>query len=278
MEILNDGLRSVARNLRTVLLGAALVVLVGGAYGFASIYALHALYPEWVEAAEQLAAAKAASASGDTTNTAELATIPTLGPPPLAYGAVDLAIKLLYAAAISVLYAVLFATLGRAIDRPLWKCEVPIEAVRRFFMPWFILNLVMTLLINVQGNASSRDVSDAIEILQFLLGPFIIPLGACVMHRGALNWEEIGPTLAPIGRQLRLFIAVLWLGMLLYFFQQIAAELLPGGPDALAQRVVAAALADIPIWLIEAVIFCMAWRICMLDRDAGPATADDLDE
>lgn len=262
MDLIDDGLRSLARNFSTLLLGSVLVFIVSGAYYFATALALDTLYPELLVAAGQARAAA-------ETNTGEIITMPSLGQPPLAYVLVNILSEVALAIAISVVYALVFARLGRLLDRPLWKCASDAEAVRRFFMPWFILTLSTIALRDAQGNSGSVELYLLIETTMIFLSPFVVPIGTCVMHHGALNWEEIGAILTPIGRQFRMIIPVLLVGILQYMLQEWFSSVLPNGPEAVYTRAAGATLCNVPIWIMDALVFCMMWRVCMLDRDAA---------
>jgi len=249
LNLLEDGLRALARNSSTLLLGTALVLVVSGFYYVSTAAAMANLYPELLVFASDTRAAAEAAATSD--NTAELAPTPTLAPPSVAYVLVSIVAEVLFAILISAIYALVFARFGRALDRPIWKCPSDAEAIRRFFMPWLILTLSTIALRDVQANAGSLDFVIAIELLLILVGPFVIPFGACVMHHGALAWEEIGTILAPIGRQFRMLLPVLALGIFQYILQNFLAESLPAGEDAVYSRALAAALLNVPLWILD---------------------------
>ena len=168
------------------------------------------------------------------------------------------------------------ARLGRAMDRPLWKCHVPGEALRRFFTPWFILTLGPMVIRNFQVQMTSPDAYFTIEMFMMLLGLLIVPVGACIMFSGALVWEELGETLAVIPRQFRLFLPVLAVSLVQYILQQAADDLLPRGLHAYRAFALTASLINVPMVLFDLLAFCMMWRICMLDRDTAHQRIDDL--
>ncbi len=292
MELLEDGLRSLARNFSALMLGLVLVIASSAAYSFTSAMAIKNLYPELlaeivdadpVETSTEDNGAITIEDSGAYTsetseNTVEIGTATSPGPPPVAYILVNIVSEVIFAIAIATIYAFVLAMLGRSIDRPLWKCDVPAEAIRRFFTPWFIMILATLALRDFQGNAEGIDTKLAIEMFLFCVGPFIIPVGACVMHHGALNWEEIGAILAPIGRQFRMVLAILFVAVFQYILQESVLGYLPRGAEALYTRAFAVAGWNGVNWVIDALMFCMMWRVCILDRDSGPHEREEFDE
>ena len=180
-----------------------------------------------------------------------------------------IAADLFLAAGFSAVQAVVFAMFGREIDRPLWKCEGPGDALRRFFIVWFILNLVILTVIRLQVRAAEADAAQVVIALDFLmlgLYLFALPVGACVMYWGRLNWEELGESLAPIARQFPLVVVVLAINFGQYILHLILVDLLP---QARADSPIVLAIADIPFHLLDCFAFAAMWRICMLHRDTS---------
>lgn len=182
---------------------------------------------------------------------------------------------LLLASAYSAVYAILLARLGRNIDRPLWKCADDLEALRRFFEPWFILGLSVLLLQRLLGRAYAAEVQDLalfLELAHMAVIIFLIPVGACVMRMGRLDWRHLGDTLAPMFRQFHLTILVLLLGFMQVMLFYVWAQLAVDSP---------AYLAPIPFDLLSAFLdllaFAAMWRICMIDRDTPREDEDDFD-
>ena len=178
--------------------------------------------------------------------------------------------------AASALQAVFFAALGREIDRPLWKCPGAEEALRRFFVPWLILNLTLATIWSLLEQAALAGNAQGILMVEFFLMlamVFYIPLGACVMYWGRLNWQELGESLAPIVRMLPYTLLPIAFGFAQYAFHLSIVFYLP---DPIRDNIPVLCLIDVPYAVIECFIFCMMWHICMLYRDL-PVESDPYD-
>jgi hypothetical protein len=177
-------------------------------------------------------------------------------------------------ALIALLQALIFSRMGRAIDRPLWKCAGHADAARRFFMPWFLLNLIGTVLQQLQINAQGLDDAGAALFTEFLFMVFYVgavPIGAAVMYFGGLEWARLGDALAPIGRQLRHVVPVFVLMAASYVLHFLLVALLMGvlGQTGVDGAVVLPALAiGVPAF-VECLAFAVMWRVLMLDRDTA---------
>lgn len=283
VELLQDGLRALQHNNRIVFSGLLALLTICAAFFFVRAYAVGLLYPAFVERAakiHELADKARETGPSGTPNTAELsialASLPPLGPPPVPFTLFNILHEILFAAALAALYAVLLAALGREIDRPLWKCSLPREALQRFFTVWFILTLTTFVLRDFQANANNPEAQLAIEVFLIFSLPFVIPLGACVMHHGALHWEELPAILAPLGRHFNLFLPVLLVGLFQYLLQLTLAAAVPPVTHPYAQAA-ALSLVNLPAAWLDLLMFAISWRICALHRDTAPASPFDED-
>jgi len=156
--LVNDGLRALARHPLLVLLMMLALLALSAAVNLPMGYAFQQVDPKQL---------------------------------PLWFRLLNIASTLILSAGLAAIYAVAFALLGRAIDMPLWKCSGALEALRRFFVPWFILTFPAMTARTIQSTTTSAELYFLLESLLFFWGLFIIPVGACVMHHGALVWEEL---------------------------------------------------------------------------------------
>lgn len=189
--------------------------------------------------------------------------------------AYDLVLQIARAAVFSVLAAAVYARLGKDIDRPLWKCASDAEAVRRFFMTWFLLNLVVLLLFRLQFMAYRAENPDLVILLEFFIMLAIAtltPIGACIMYHGGLDWAHFGQSLRPIARQFGLAFLAILLSFLGYFLLNVARALDP----EIHKGIIVPAGITIPLALLDALAFCVMWRVCMINRDTPEEDSDDL--
>lgn len=286
MTLLNDGLRVLAKNFSTLLLAWAMLLVLGGVYFFAMAYAASTAFPP-PPAADPAATTQVAGEISGTYETTELTTTPTATgaptapedePPPVWFVIFGLVAQVGFAAGLSLVYAIIYAMLARDMDRPVWKCEVPGEALRRFFEVWFILTLISTAARAIQLRATTVDAFAAMEFLIMLWSLVVIPLGACVMHHGALAWQELGEILAPIPRQLGAFLVVFFVGLLQYIGQEMIFELLPQGREFYFERAAFATFMNLPLSVVDLLLFCMSWRILVLDREVARHGGDGFEE
>lgn len=189
------------------------------------------------------------------------------------YPAFNLAKQFAMAAIVAAVQAIVFARLGKAIDRPLWKCASDQEALQRFFVLWFVVNLIgittQQFLANAQptGDQGLMALSTLLYLAAYLL---LTPLATCIMYFGRLDWARIPEALAPFGRQLKLAASALLLQLLAFALNDVAAGvlLLVLGKDGLDAAIVAPALAITLPAALECLVFVVVWRVCMTDRDS----------
>ena len=101
----------------------------------------------------------------------------------------------------AIIQAVIFARMGKEIDKPLWRNDNDWTALRRFFNIWFTLGLIeMAVFQFVAAASTAESGAAALFLLLFLFISLIkIPVGACIMFAGAREWRRVGKDLAPLG-------------------------------------------------------------------------------
>jgi hypothetical protein len=163
--------------------------------------------------------------------------------------------------------AVFFSLIGRRVDRPLWKCSGWQDGVRRFFLAWFILNLCQIMVIDVMiklNEAGMESSLPSLLMLDLVLRVFFLPVGACIMYWGRLDWAHLPGVLEPIYAQFLLVIPVLFIGFGQWILSYLGAEKIPTdtGLDILW-----IGLYDAVLDYISCFAFVMMWRVCMIHRD-----------
>ncbi len=245
MEFLGGGLRALERNWQIVVAFAAVnaaLSLATGAWDYSTANELIGPVPEMAERVIRFVR-------------------------PLAVGAI-----------IALLHAIAFAYMGKDIDRPLWKLNGPDDALNRFFLPWFIL-ILMTLLpwrlFEFFGLEQSGATVLSFVFLMAVLEAFVIPVGACIMFAGRLDWQHIGAHLLPIIDELPRVAVLLFIGFIAYlfiFFSSVLAVPREGaGLDWLYKLPAIAVLGSI----VSLLIFAAMWEILRIHRDT--ADHNDLD-
>lgn len=169
--------------------------------------------------------------------------------------------------------SVVFARLGRVLDRPLWKCPTDGEALKRFFGLWVLLNMAAILVQRLEGWIPALMDSEAAIGPMFWLTAFFmavyVPFGATVMFAGKPHWRELGETLGPLGRQWPKALSVFFFSGVAYILLRLFVTLQPE-----SQRWLLPAF-DVIAGYFDCLIFCATWIVCMYDRQAPQD--DDFD-
>ncbi len=191
--------------------------------------------------------------------------------PSSAQAAARFLFDILYPACWALAASVTFSRLGRELDKPLWKLPGDREAVRRFFLPWFILFLIVILSHRVLDFAVAR--TESLEaaffglLLVFLLGAWVIPIGACIMFLGYPGRAGLAETLTPLGRFFSTTILFVGFGFFvswasLFLFLELHSRFLP-----------LILCVDLIQGYCDCVIFAGIWEICRMHRNY-PAEPD----
>ena len=186
-------------------------------------------------------------------------------PPKIAL--LGLSADLLYLAILAAFTAVIFAEMGKEMDRPLWKCGGAGEALRRYFVPWFLIaliNITTGRLMIQAAQAGDGSLALLLEFCRMCLIMLSVPVGACIMYHRGLVWKELPDALAPLTRLLSPTLGVLLLGM---FQWALWFTLILAIPDEMRGSTLLLVLIEAPLVLIDCYVFCAVWHICMLDRD-----------
>lgn len=190
--------------------------------------------------------------------------------PPLAVQGYVLAKVLAITAIQAIVQAIVFARMGKEIDKPLWRNDDDWTAVRRFFNVWFTLGLVEVAMFQFVSTAHGAGSGSA--ALFFVLFVFVmlvkIQVGACIMFSGALDWGGLGKDLAPLWTFLpRMFLLIL--------LNLVYLTLMPLGEGSTQEwtRLVLTPALNIIGSYIECVIFAGTWIMCIEYR----SISDDPD-
>lgn len=180
------------------------------------------------------------------------------------------------AAVVAVAQATAFSRLGKEMDWPLWRIPGDREALARFFLPWFILNLSVFVMHSLAFRVlvlSQERLMGVLPLLMVLL--FVLTaaastmIGACVMFHGRLSWNELGESLSPLTREAGRSVIVF-----LFSIFQVLFILTIGMQVASTKWMLP--LLDIISGYCDCVVFAGTWRLCMIDRDTLRDTEIDL--
>jgi len=166
--------------------------------------------------------------------------------------------------------ALVFARLGREIDRPLWKVKDDREALRRYFGLWFALNAGVFVLSEVTNWIGwLLDYNQPFPLLFIFMSAasiLCVPIGACIMFTLQFEWRKLGESLAPLRRQIPKTALILGINTLFFMFY---SELMI---QTQSQQWLWPAISAISGYF-DCLIFSATWLLCMFDR-ANPEGID----
>ena len=176
--------------------------------------------------------------------------------------------------------AVVFSRLGREIDRPLWKVRDDREAVRRFFVLWAILNLVLNGLLRLSGidfgDGELRSINYILTLGFLAVALCAVPLGACVMFLGRASFSTLGESLAPLSRQpgkTATIAGITLFQFLLFAVFSGAAMGAEGEQVPFLKHLLITSASNVVQAYLDCLAFAATWLLCMTDRD----TVDEID-
>lgn len=175
----------------------------------------------------------------------------------------------------SLIQTLFFASLGRTMDRPLWRCFTHREALERFYSLWLLVNLFTVLLIRIQVQAARAGIPELEAFMELLVlaAMVLLPMfAACVMYHGKFAWSQLADALAPFLRFPMLVLPVMLLHLGTYFIHIMLVYGLASADNAspLFQT-----LAILPTAFLELLCFAAMWRVCMYHRDHGQNLESD---
>jgi hypothetical protein len=169
--------------------------------------------------------------------------------------------------AYSALISVFFALIGEEIDRPLWKYGGIGDALKRLFLPWLIINLLILTIFDLLEKAALAGNEEVVAMLTFVVLIFFLfafPVGTCIMHHGRLEWGEMPVALVPIVHLFTQVLPVLFIGFLQFCLVAVVPYL---GGELTLNSIGKYALFDAMNAVIDCLIFVMMWRVCVRHRN-----------
>ncbi|HOZ47984.1 MAG TPA: hypothetical protein PLO37_22165 [Candidatus Hydrogenedentes bacterium] len=162
-----------------------------------------------------------------------------------------------------------FTRMGRQIDRPLWKVPNDREAIRRFLLLWFLIGLCGITILRVFERLVETDPGEGtlalMQTFYFLTFVLSIPVGACIMFPGRLDWREVAADLAPLLRQFARTLIIISINFLLFIFHLLLLQFFYFHPQARSDFWLLT-ITDIPFALVDCLVFAATWMLCITDR------------
>lgn len=185
----------------------------------------------------------------------------------------SLSVSLALVVLTALIQAVVFARMGKEIDRPLWKSAGDWEALRRYFLLWAVLNALIVVCSSMADFSLTVLDSERLSGMFFLLYVAAcvvsVPLGGAIMFGGPLRVRKLGERLLPLMRQMPQTLLVLLLSGAVFFFTLSLVAGTESKPWLLPLLSVIQAYFD-------CVLFAAVWLICVYDRQNPEETEIDF--
>ncbi|MCC6697397.1 MAG: hypothetical protein IT365_17335 [Candidatus Hydrogenedentes bacterium] len=192
----------------------------------------------------------------------------------------DVALLIVMIHVFALAQAVVFSRLGREIDRPLWKVRDDREALRRFFVLWAVVNLVLYGILHLAnvdyGNGEMHSINYVLALATLAVALCAVPFGACMMFTGSARFRLLGESLAPLAKQPGKTAVVIGITLFQFLLFIVFSQAAVGGEGQetpiLKELLIASASAVVQAYL-DCLAFAATWLLCMTDRD----TVDEID-
>ncbi len=195
---------------------------------------------------------------------------------------IDIFRELGLCAILGALQSVVFSRIGVILEFPIWRCKDDKEALRRFFMLWFGLNIGLITISRVANVLAERGISDLaglLGIIGYIANVVYLPLGVCWMYSGEklLEDDSFLRVFRPITRQFGETI-VMWLIIAGSLFITMLIYGLPVFSESSITAVILKTLIIIPLAGIDIIVFCWIWLLCIQCRIQGLDEDISLDD
>lgn len=190
----------------------------------------------------------------------------------------DIAVDLIVYLVACIGQTMVFAMLVADIDRPLWKYDGPIAALKKYFTMWYFFGLINILFNVLIVTAYRHDAAkSSLNMLLFLQMVLIILLqifGTCLMFMRRPPVSEYQAVAAPL---MHFFPQTIVIGFLYFLFldifQSLVSVVRPELPSA--QSISAILLITVASAILECVAACAIFILCRNYRET--AHDDDFD-
>jgi len=198
------------------------------------------------------------------------------------YSIVDISKELILCAILGALQAIIFPRMGAILDFPVWRCRDDKEALRRFFILWFGVNVALVTLNRVSTIFADKGYSDLvylIEGLSLFANIVYLPLTICWMYSGEKLTEDDSffRVFRPITRQWSETIGM-WGIIIISIFISIFVLGLPIFEEPSVLTAILKTLIIIPLAGIDILVFCWTWLLCIQSRIHGLDDDYSLDD
>ncbi len=198
------------------------------------------------------------------------------------FSIVDVLKEIILCAILGAIQAIIFSRLGVILDFPVWRCRDDKEALRRFFLLWFGVNVTLITLNRVSTVFADRGYSDLAYFmggLGLIANIVYLPLTICWMYSGEKLTEDDSffRVFRPITRQWRETIGM-WGIIIISILISIFILGLPIFEEPSILTAILKTLIIIPLAGIDILVFCWTWLLCIQGRIQGLDDDYSLDD
>ncbi|HOV32915.1 MAG TPA: hypothetical protein PLX23_06090 [Candidatus Hydrogenedens sp.] len=198
------------------------------------------------------------------------------------FSIVDISKEIILCGILGALQAIIFSRLGVILDSSVWRCRDDREALRRFFLLWFGINVALITLNRVSTIFADKGYSDLvylIEGLSLFANIVYLPLTACWMYSGEKLTEDDSffRVFRPITRQFSETVRM-WVIIIISILISIFILELPIFEEPSVLTAILKTLIIIPLAGIDILVFCWTWLLCIQGRIQGLDDDYSLDD
>ncbi len=195
---------------------------------------------------------------------------------------IDILRELALCSILGALQSIIFARLGVILEFPIWRCRDDKEALRRFFLLWFGINVGLITINRVANIMAERGISD----IAYLLGAVglianivYLPLAICWMYSGEKLAEDDSffRVFRPITRQWGETLGM-WVILVVSLLLALFLLGLPVFQENSIFTVLIKTLIIIPLAGVDILVFCWTWLLCIQCRIQGLDEDISLDD
>lgn len=181
---------------------------------------------------------------------------------------VDVGTSVISAVVWALAQCIVFARIGRDMDRPDWKVSSDKESIKRFFAFWLLLDLGIFLIVQLQAAAitsfGSEELAQMMELVKMLYAIMVVPLGAAVMFHGHVGRKEIGKAFSVLFAEFPFTLVAMMIALCSHVvLMSLLVSLITAGGRSLA----AFPVVDIVDKYVDCFVFSCVWFICMRNRE-----------
>ncbi|HOK09147.1 MAG TPA: hypothetical protein PLT82_07265 [Candidatus Hydrogenedens sp.] len=203
-------------------------------------------------------------------------------PDSLILSVIDIIKEIILCAILAIIQSIIFSRLGVLLDFPVWRCKSDLEALRRFFLLWFGVNIALITITRVSVvlvDYGYSNLADLFSVLGIIANIIYLPLSICWMYSGE-KLSEDDPMTRPFRAITRQFgeTVGMWVIIAMSLFTSLFVLSLPVFEEQTILTALLKTVIIIPLAAVDIIVFCWTWLLCIQCRMQGLDEDYSLDE